>query len=145
MLALEHAVRASGFLLCWLALCSAGGCDQTEAPARRVEPAAPATPAASPKAATEPVAPQLPTETPSATAPPQAAASDAPHAAPKRKVRSRPVREIHPQRGQSGCLQMYGSCTSGPDRICTSEAYYLDCGKRGQLPGTGEPLHCVCP
>jgi hypothetical protein len=64
---------------------------------------------------------------------------------PKGKLRERRVRDIHPQRGQTGCVEMYGTCTDGPDRICTTEAYALDCGERGKLPATGEPLRCVCP
>jgi hypothetical protein len=157
------AIRALGFWLCGLALCAAGACDQSDAPARPAEPAAPIAPAASVKATADPVAPpdraasaqapvpapaatpELAAETPTDTAQPSAATSEAAHAGPKRKHPGRRVREIHPQRGRDGCLEMYGSCTPGPDRVCTSEAYYLDCGERGQLPVTGEPLRCVCP
>jgi hypothetical protein len=92
------------------------------------------------------VKPEPPAAIPAATAQPQAAKSDAATSAvPKREGKGRRVREVHPQPGQDGCIEMYGSCTPGPDRICTSEMYYLDCGERGQLPATSEPLRCVCP
>lgn len=55
------------------------------------------------------------------------------------------VRTIHPQPGQTGCVEMYGDCTPEPNSICTSKALYIDCGKQALVPSTGEPVDCVCP
>jgi hypothetical protein len=56
-----------------------------------------------------------------------------------------PAREIHPQPDQHDCVQMYGSCTPLPDRVCTSQAFVVECGKTGRSPTTHEALTCVCP
>jgi hypothetical protein len=54
-------------------------------------------------------------------------------------------RTIHPQPGNSDCIEMYGSCTPPPDQLCTSNAFVLACGERGELPSNGELIACVCP
>jgi hypothetical protein len=69
----------------------------------------------------------------------------APAAATAKKKVPAGVREIHPTPGNTGCLEMYGTCTAPPDQLCTTSAFYLDCNAKGQLPSTGEWLHCLCP
>lgn len=154
-----------------LAACAACACALDETPAPSVEPAAEVSAAAPQPTATtvSAAAPQPPAATVSAAAPqptapeapaarqapPQPAATPepakprptAPTSEPRSKSRKRAgeVRDIHPQPGQPGCLEMYGTCTKGPEPICTTSAYYLDCGERGTRPGTSEPLRCVCP
>ena len=54
-------------------------------------------------------------------------------------------RTIHPQPGNSDCIEMYGSCTPPPDQLCTSNAFVLACGESGELPSNAERIVCVCP
>ena len=55
------------------------------------------------------------------------------------------VRTIHPSGDAKDCIEMYGTCTPPPDRLCTSSAFVLSCGESGQLPESKEMLRCVCP
>jgi hypothetical protein len=54
------------------------------------------------------------------------------------------VQTIHPQPGQTDCVEMYGTCTPPPDRICTSTAFVLSCNETGQRPNTNTWLKCIC-
>jgi hypothetical protein len=67
----------------------------------------------------------------------------APAVAKKSKGAKSP-REIQLSPGNTGCVEMYGTCTPPPDQLCTTSAFYLDCNKTGQLPSTGEWLRCIC-
>jgi hypothetical protein len=111
-----------------------------EAPSN-AQPDAPDSPATAPAPKPEkPADPQATLDKPSAADPP---ASAQPAVAKKSKGAKNP-REIHLNPGNTGCIEMYGTCTPPPDQLCTSSAFYLDCNKTGQLPSTGEWLHCVC-
>ena len=57
----------------------------------------------------------------------------------------RKTRTIHPTTDSKDCIEMYGSCTPPPDRLCTSSAFVLSCGETGQLPSSKEWLRCECP
>jgi hypothetical protein len=107
-------------------------------------PAEPA-PAPPPKEATAD-APEAPTAAPATAAekPPigTPVAADAPK--PDAKKRTGRTREIRRTPGNTGCIEMYGTCTPPPDPICTSLALYVDCGQRGQVPTSGEWVHCTC-
>jgi hypothetical protein len=86
-----------------------------------------------PQASAAPVAPTVAPE------PPPSAAKTTPPAGAK-------LRTIHPQGDATDCIEMYGTCTPPPDRLCTSSAFVLSCGETGQLPtGQREWLRCVCP
>lgn len=111
-----------------------------------------------------PAAPASPTTEPAsapaerALASPAAAAEPTPRAEPS-AVPAEPIAPIAPQLNQvpaktrvirrtadtGGCVEMYGTCTPPPEKLCTSSAFYLDCGQRGQLPNSGEWLQCECP
>jgi hypothetical protein len=91
----------------------------------------------------KPVSPEAPPGKPSADGALQPGPAIAPGAAAKKVPAG--VREIHPNPGNTGCLEMYGTCTAPPDQLCTTSAFYLDCNAKGQLPSTGEWLHCRCP
>jgi hypothetical protein len=54
-------------------------------------------------------------------------------------------RTLHPAPGSQDCMEMYGSCTEPPERLCTSSALVLACGESAELPSTGEQLLCACP
>ncbi|HKU43615.1 MAG TPA: hypothetical protein VJR89_35875 [Polyangiales bacterium] len=134
-----------------LAILAAISCNRaTPEPAAPVQPLAPAAPAA-------PAPPAPPKEgataaTPNADAP--STAADAPNepAPPKLGETPKPAlkkqatrtREIHRTEGSTGCVEMYGTCTPPPDRLCTSSALYVDCGQRAQVPSSGEWVHCSC-
>ena len=105
------------------------GAPKSEAPRDRDEPA-PAPPGS--------VAPP-----PSAPAPqPKPAARATPDAEPPPGAK---VRIARPQSGSPDCVEMTGSCTKGPNPICTSNAFVLECGKAGRPPESREWLRCVCP
>ena len=56
------------------------------------------------------------------------------------------ARVIHPTADAKDCIEMYGTCTEPPERLCTTSAFVLSCGERGQLPaGNREWLRCDCP
>lgn len=111
-----------------------------EAPAN-AQPDAPASPTAAPSAVIEkPSEPQLKPDKPNLGVPTTAAP-----AAPVTKTSQKNPRVIHPASGSTGCLEMYGSCTAPPDQLCTTSAFYLDCGKTEQLPSNGDWIRCVCP
>jgi hypothetical protein len=94
-------------------------------------------------ATTEPApAPAAPAK-PGALEAPPGATLERPGTPAQAKTRGK-VRQIAPLEGSTGCVEMFGSCTPPPERLCTSSAFYLDCGERGTLPSTGEMLHCVC-
>lgn len=156
----EPRPRAVRFLFVLLPMGLAMACELGPAPVRPAEPPAPKTTAATPKAPSAQVAPTpaqpapieppapASSEPPAAATPPAAEpppAADEPSAQKKGPQKSRPVREIHPEPGQTSCVQMYGSCTRGSPPVCTSSAISLECGERGRMPETGERLHCVCP
>jgi outer membrane biosynthesis protein TonB len=83
-----------------------------------------------------------PTPTAPSAAEPKQPAGPASAVAPTRKTA---IRTLHPQPGASECVEMYGSCTRGPNRVCTTEAFVLACGEAGKHPKTRAPLRCACP
>jgi hypothetical protein len=145
----------------------AGACNRPETPPTPVVPQPMQPQAAMPEATSVPVPPPPPKVAPSAvpqdapefptTAPsvspekpgPNGALEVPPATLPaetaKKSKAPKGVREIHPTPGNTGCLEMYGTCTPPPDQICTSSAFYLDCNAKGQLPSNGEWLRCICP
>jgi hypothetical protein len=95
-----------------------------------------------PTATADAPAPAAPAK-PGALEAPPGATLERPGTPAQAKTRGK-VRQIAPLEGSTGCVEMFGSCTPPPERLCTSSAFYLDCGERGTLPSTGEMLHCVC-
>ena len=140
----------------WVTAAFGGACNRPDSPPPPVVPVQPQPPAAPPQASAPTVAP-IPKDVPlpapkAAPAHPQPdapeSAAAAPAVAPDAPQGSKPaatVREIHPAEGSAGCVEMYGTCTPPPDRLCTSSALYVDCGKRVQVPGSGDWVNCVCP
>jgi hypothetical protein len=55
------------------------------------------------------------------------------------------VRVAHPQQGSTDCVEMAGTCSAGPNPICTSRAVVVECGKTVLPEGGREWLRCVCP
>lgn len=55
------------------------------------------------------------------------------------------IQTIHPPPGQTDCVEMYGTCTPEPNRICTSTAFVLSCNETGQRPNSNTKLKCACP
>jgi hypothetical protein len=116
-----------------------------EAPAN-AQPDAPQLPTTAPSAVPDkPAEPHTPQDKPAADVPATVPAAVVPLADAKKSKGAKTLRDIHPNPGSTGCLEMYGTCTPPPDQLCTSSAFYLDCGKIGQLPSNGEMLRCVCP
>lgn len=108
--------------------------DPKQAPAP-AKPDAPASAATAPAPAPEPPITPSPTQKPDAPTPPLAAK-------PKRGAKTR---DIHPQSGAAGCVEMYGTCTPPPEKLCTTSALYVDCGKQAQVPSSTDWVNCVCP
>jgi hypothetical protein len=54
-------------------------------------------------------------------------------------------RIVHPQPGKADCIEMYGSCSDGADRVCSSGAFVLSCGEKGRHPVSHEWVRCSCP
>lgn len=143
-----------------LVLFAAGACEQRDAsPTPADQPATRTTTAPAKADGDRTTPPERSPIEPAATAKPEqlAAAADAatatPPASPVERTdagsqaprKRRSARVIRPQPGQTACIEMYGECTRDDPPVCTSSALALDCGERGRLPSTGEPLHCVCP
>jgi hypothetical protein len=116
-----------------------------EAPADG-QPDAPESSATAPGAIPDKLAePQTMPDKPIAAQPPATVQpAIAPPASAKKSRSAKNPREIHLNPGNPGCIEMYGTCTPPPDQLCTTSAFYLDCNKTGQLPSTGEWLHCSC-
>jgi hypothetical protein len=143
-----------------LCLVAAVGCKRS---ASAPEPVAPVQ-AVAPRAPSAPPAAAVPAE-PAPAAPPKEGAPDAPDTATAAPVQPAPeekppigapapvatpkkhhggTREIHRTPGNTACIEMYGTCTPPPDPLCTSSALYVECGQRGQVPASGEWVHCIC-
>jgi hypothetical protein len=127
-------------LLLGLVACE-GSASRASAPST-VEPK----PAQTPTAAEEPSAPSpppaAPTEPAATVEPPTPAA---PPQGPGQPQAKKGLRVIHPRPGEAGCIEMVGSCTPPPNSLCTTNAFYLDCGARGTPPKSRDELQCVCP
>lgn len=137
-----------------------GGCDRSASPAiAPVQPVPARGPGPAPSPSTEPAPP--PKEAPANLAPdaPQSPTAAAPQiqdkpatpladpAKDKPPATAKPApraRVIRPTTGSEGCVEMYGTCTPPPDRLCTSTALHVDCGQRSQVPSSGEWVQCVC-
>lgn len=143
----------AALLACLIGLAAlSGGCDRSASPpiapvqpipARGPGPATPP-PAAEPPPPPKEAPPDQPADAPST---PAAAAPQVEDKSEKLAGAEKPhrrVRDIHPTEPGKDCVEMYGTCTSGPDKVCTSSALYVDCGKRSQVPETGEWVQCVC-
>lgn len=137
------------------ALCFAGGClvfvagcgRPASPPIAPVEPVPARGPGPAPSPAAEAEPP--PKEAPSNPAPdaPRSPAAVAPSAEGKDPGLANPpktARTIRPHQGASGCVEMYGTCTPPPERLCTTTALHVDCGQRGQVPSSGEWVECLC-
>lgn len=126
----------------WLVIACAGA-ESRPTPAPGAHHAPPSEPNVQASAATP--AAQVPSTAPAATT------AETVRAEPSKDVSDKPAqakpraRELHPQPDQTDCVEMYGSCTPLPDRVCTSQAFVLECGKSGRVPGSRELLTCVCP
>jgi hypothetical protein len=135
--------RWAALLLLCLVACE-GSASRASAPST-AEPRPPA-PAQTTSAVAEPSTPPPPSAAPAEPAatvePPTPAAP--PHE-PGQPQAKKGLRVIHPRPGEAGCIEMVGSCTPPPNSLCTTNAFYLDCGARATPPKSREELQCVCP
>jgi hypothetical protein len=55
-------------------------------------------------------------------------------------------RELQPREGHDSCTEMYTVCIPEKEgENCTSGRLQIECGEMAKVPGTGEPLKCICP